>query len=107
MKIIKIKFNGGRRYSLSADIVAFNRTRCYAEKDNYERDSIEWEREYRYCIEEDSELEDWLFNNMSWSDIEHHVTELPRDEEELELDHMFNFGLFDFEITNQPLSTLK
>jgi len=76
----KVNIIIGRRegqYSIPANIIAENRTVYYARNDGFERGGEEWADEYDFVINDDYLLEDWMFNNMDWSDIKPHATKLP------------------------------
>jgi len=67
-KYIRVIFKNGEKYDISSDVIATNRTNYYAQVDGYEKDSSEWVKEFEYSLEE-SELLDWVKNNMNWSDL--------------------------------------
>ncbi len=80
MQVLQIKFPNGERFNIPAGIVAKSRTEHYAESDGFERDSDEWNEEMEQSMEE-SELRDWLFNNMDWKDVKDHaVKAAPADD---------------------------
>jgi len=64
MKKVKIKLQDGRTYSIDATKVAENRAKHYAD----DPDSS-YESEYKYTLENEDELTDWLFNNMNWYEL--------------------------------------
>ncbi len=67
-------------YEVPAKYIAENRADYYACKvDGYEKGSKEWQEEYEYSFD-DSELNDWYFNNMDFEDIEQYATKLDRYE---------------------------
>lgn len=65
MKKIIFELGDGRTYSVLADMVARDRATYYAEKDK----STTFEEEYNYTMSSDSELLDWVVNNMNWYDL--------------------------------------
>lgn len=69
---IIIKFEEGDVYAVPVRIVALDRTKYYAERDGFKEGSSEWVDEYNYS-KDDSEVVDWMFNNMDWRDLEPHA----------------------------------
>lgn len=72
-KTIEITFSNGDIFELPAEIVALDRTNHYSSEDGFEKDSEEWDNMMEESMN-DFELEDWLGNNMNWSDIENDGT---------------------------------
>ena len=70
-------------YNIPVDVIAENRTLYYAEVDGFERDSKEWDEEYKISLDP-VEVVDWAKNNMDWSDVGPHaihvVNKIDRDE---------------------------
>lgn len=62
MKIVKIKSDCGRVFSINAMEVAKDRATYYSQRDS----DTSYEEELVYTHSEDSELTEWLFNNMNW-----------------------------------------
>lgn len=56
------------QYELLAETVALDRTRYYAKREGFERNSDEWAQEMNYSMDSDYELIDWLLNNSDWED---------------------------------------
>jgi hypothetical protein len=88
-KFIKIRFSNGEVYEIPADFIASERTNYYAtEVDGFTKDSAEWFEEYEFSLNNNYELEDWLTNNMNWSDIKDQAV-LIKDETDYNYDDEF------------------
>ena len=68
-KFIRISFSNGEKWDVPARIVAEERATYYSDIDGNPKNSPQWKEEYEYSLSEDFELEDWLNNNMNWSDV--------------------------------------
>lgn len=76
--IVVIKFTNGDVFHIDAAIVANDRTEYYMQVDGItDRNSKEWAEEMQQSMKE-SELYDWIQNNMNWSDIEPYAQLQPR-----------------------------
>ncbi len=87
MKYIKIKFSNGDRFSIPSGVVANSRAKYYADHDEGELtddNKDAWNEvfydEAKLTLEDDSELLDWLWNNMDWKDVKDRAEKL-QDEE--------------------------
>lgn len=69
MKVIRINTPSGQ-YQVDLKTVAEDRTEYYSEKDNFEKDSIEWVEGVNYVLGHTFEGIDWLINNSDWEDWE-------------------------------------
>ena len=87
MKIIKITLPNQEVYELNPYMVAYDRTKYYANSDGFIRGSREWDEEFEVSME-NRELTDWLGNNMNWEDIKPYVkrVEEKKDYQKLFLD---------------------
>ena len=86
MKVIDIKFPNGAIFQIPAEVVAKARTSYYADQDGFLEDSKEWFDEFDLSLS-DSELYDWLQNNMDWKDISNMAVQInPPD---VDYDKMF------------------
>ena len=65
-KFIHITTQNGYVYRVPAEVVADDRARYYAEKDE---DPNVYKEEYDYTLESDFELSDWFSGNMNWEDV--------------------------------------
>lgn len=78
-----MKFKNGETWRFPALIVARSRALYYAEADTGETRGTEHDRVYReefdYTMSDDSELHDWLHNNMNWSDVEDYAVLVPKE----------------------------
>jgi hypothetical protein len=83
MKRIHITFKNGETWQFPALYVARDRALYYAEQDTGETRGAEYDRvyqeEYTYALGDDSELLDWLHNNMNWSDVQPFAALVPKD----------------------------
>lgn len=61
-KVIQIKTDCNRMFNVDASEIAENRSRYYSERD----DDTTYQEEYDYIINDDSEMIDWMQNNMDW-----------------------------------------
>jgi hypothetical protein len=87
-KFIKIRFSNGEVYEIPAEVIALERTNYYTTADGVAKDSAEWFEEYKFSLEDNYELEDWLTNNMNWSDIKDQAV-LIKDETDYNYDDEF------------------
>lgn len=62
-KRVKLFLQDGRVFSVSAHVIAHDRATYYAKKDP------ETTYAYEYAAVDNSELRDWLLNNMDWWDL--------------------------------------
>lgn len=75
------------QYEVDARRIADSRAIYYADADHgvEKRDTDEWRdtyaAEYKYTMENTSELFDWAFNNMDWSDVAHEAKRVKQAEE--------------------------
>lgn len=61
-KKIILKTQSNRTFQIDAHEVIHNRSKYYADRDP---DTI-YDEEYEYLLDDESEVFDWLFNNMDW-----------------------------------------
>ncbi len=69
MKVITINTPKGQ-YQVNLETVAEDRAEYYSEKDDFSRDSMEWNEEVDYILGDTFEGIDWLINNSDWEDWE-------------------------------------
>ena len=67
--VLLITMADGRKYTLSPAIVATDRASYYSSKGE------DFEGVYQEGINDLVELQDWLLNNMDWTDVEFFVQE--------------------------------
>lgn len=65
MKYIYVEFNENEIWKFPASIVADNRAKYYSERDK----DTTYEEEYEFTMSDESELIDWMMNNMDWCDV--------------------------------------
>jgi len=76
MKYVKVLFSNGEKFRIPATTIAYDRARYYAHRDNPNSTVTdpEWTKTYndekKYTLDDDSELLDWLWNNMNWEDVQ-------------------------------------
>ncbi|HPI81815.1 MAG TPA: hypothetical protein PK122_01080 [Candidatus Paceibacterota bacterium] len=87
-KSIKIQFPNGDIFFVPSQVIAENRANYYSSVDGYEIGSNEWLEEVDYALNSEYEIEDWLRNNMNWSDLEPYAT---REEEYEDIDYEEDF----------------
>ena len=78
-KEVIVKMSDGTRWRIPTNVIAFNRTAYYSIKDGFTLDSEMWKNEYKASMDE-SELLDWLQNNMNWEDVSAYATVMPNRE---------------------------
>ena len=67
MKVILINTPKGQ-YHLPLILIAEDRANYYAcERREYEKNSLEWQEEVDYVMEDNFEGIDWLINNTNWN----------------------------------------
>lgn len=79
-KILKIRFSNGELFTVPARIIAENRAEYYSSIDGYDKGSNEWEAEVQNALNDEFILQDWIGNDMDWSDIEPYVQKLDDEE---------------------------
>jgi len=84
-------------YSLEVMRVAEDRAEHYSEVDSFSRDSIEWNEEVNYLLEDGSECIDWVVNNTDFEDWEPVLTKV--SDEVKTQDEFFWFDVENFMIT--------
>ncbi len=77
-KKIIIEFTNGDKFELLASVIALNRVKYYAEREDFLEGSDEWNNELKESMKDD-ELYDWIGNNIDWSDIKNDVTKIESD----------------------------
>jgi len=87
-KSVKIIFPNGDIFYVPARVIAENRADYYSTVDGYEIGSNEWQSEVDLGINSEFEIEDWMRNNMNWSDLEPYAT---KEEEYDEMDYDDNY----------------
>ncbi len=77
MKFVVVRFSNDDRFKIPATTIAHDRALYYADRDNPNggtEPSSEWTKTYneerKYTLDDDSELLDWLWNNMNWADVQ-------------------------------------
>lgn len=70
---VLIEFSDGAVFSIPVKAVALNRSEYYAKKQGLSVDEV-MEKDTIPLFECEYEIEDWLENNMNWSDIKPHLT---------------------------------
>jgi hypothetical protein len=85
---IKIRFPNGEIFYISGIVIAESRANYYSDIDDYEIGSSEWDAEVQFALNSEFELEDWMRNNMNWSDIEPHARK-EEAEEEIDYDSLY------------------
>lgn len=75
MRIVSIKFPNGDCFEVPAEVIATARTLYYSSVDGFEKDSKDWNDEFKSSMEH-YELYDWVGNNMDWEDIAPHATKV-------------------------------
>jgi len=68
-KYIRVSFSNGEKWDIPARIVAEDRATYYSESGGFQKNSPQWQEEYQNSLDDDYDLEDWLNNNMNWSDV--------------------------------------
>ena len=68
-KVMHITFRNGESFDLPCQVIAESRARYYAVKDP----DTTYEAELAYTLSSDSELRDWVFNNMNVKDFAGHL----------------------------------
>lgn len=75
---LHVTMEDGSIWAVSADIIAVNRARYFAEQEAKSGgdygDALN--REFDYTIADDYELMDWAANNMNWSDVASHAVQV-------------------------------
>jgi len=79
-RCVKIIFPNGDIFYVPAQFISENRADYYSTVDGYEIGSNDWQAEVDFALNSDFEIEDWMRNNMNWSDLEPYATK----EEEFE-----------------------
>ena len=69
MKVITINTPKGQ-YQVDLKTVAEDRAEYYSEKDDFEKDSMEWNDEVDYILGHTFKGIDWLITNSDWEDWE-------------------------------------
>jgi enolase len=95
-KVIVINTPTGQ-YELPLLTVAEDRAEYYSEKDGFDRDSMEWQEEVDFVMDDSYEGIDWLMNNSDWEEWEELATKINDEVKVLEDD--FWTSSDDFEIT--------
>lgn len=78
-KFIQITSKQGYVYKIPAEIVAADRAKYYAEKDE---DPNVYKEEYEHTLESDYELSDWFSGNLNWEDVSEHAILLSTPEKD-------------------------
>lgn len=76
-KYVKVLFSNGEKFRIPATTIAHDRAMYYASRDHPNggtEDNPEWTKTYnderKYTLDDNSELLDWLWNNMNWEDVQ-------------------------------------
>ncbi len=72
MKYIRVEMPDFSKWDIPADFVAKARAKYYADKEstnNFKTWNKVYSEEYKYTMEDDYELTDWLACNMNWKDV--------------------------------------
>jgi hypothetical protein len=78
-----VSFSDGKIFDISAELIARVRAEYYVSKDIEKGDiksedkDIEIEREVKFALDDEYEVEDWAFNNMNWDDLKDAAKEAP------------------------------
>lgn len=90
-KVIRVEMPDDTVWDIPARIVAIDRAKYYAEKDT----DTTYDDEYRYAMSKDGETDliDWLENNMDWFDVESEASEVAQHRTNNEIDRIRNEGL--------------
>ena len=96
MKVITINTPKGQ-YQLDLKTVAEDRAEYYSEKDDFERDSMEWNEEVDYVLGDTFEGIDWLINNSDWDDWEPILKKSSDDVHTTDEDFWFDSDNFEIE----------
>jgi hypothetical protein len=83
MKYLHMTFENGETWQFPAYLVARERAHYYAESDTGETRGAEYDRvrqeEFDITMNDDSELLDYLHNNMEWSQVKDYAVLVPKD----------------------------
>jgi hypothetical protein len=77
---LKIQFANGEIFYVPTRIIAENRANSYCSIDGYDEGSSEWEAEVEFAMDSEFEIEDWVKNNMNWSDLEPYARKADPDD---------------------------
>lgn len=94
MKVIVINTPNGQ-YSLPLLKVAEDRAEYYADNDGFEVDSMEWDDEIDFIMEDDFEGIDWLINNTNFEDWEPVLTKISDEIKTYDEDFWFDSDNFE------------
>ena len=98
IKNIIVGFSDRTYWSFPAHIVADARAKYFAEVDSArgdgEYDEV-YKQEYDYTISDESELKDWMMNNMNWEDVKDFATQIKS--EDFDYEKEWNSVSIDFE----------
>lgn len=75
MSSLKIKFPNSEIFQVPLDVIAYERTKYYAQIDGFQEGSPEWIAEYKFSMLK-SEIYDWIQNNMDWVDVKEFATKV-------------------------------
>jgi len=77
MKYVKVLFSNGDKFRIPFTTIAHDRAMYYASRDHPNggtKDNPEWTETYNneraYTLGDESEILDWLWNNMNWEDVQ-------------------------------------
>ena len=92
MKVITINTPEGQ-YQINLQTVAEDRAEYYSERDEFERDSMEWKDEIDYVLGDTFEGIDWIINNSDWEDWEPIAKKVSDDIKTVDEDFWFDFEI--------------
>lgn len=72
MKQLYLTFRNGAVKAIPAYVIARDRALYFSEND----ETTTYQEEYDFTMENDSEIEDWFFNNMDWKDVEKYAKDV-------------------------------
>lgn len=83
MKYLQVTMENGDVFEIQAHVIAVDRACYYATKEEGEQEtearSAIYHSEYNYTIQEDTELVDWVKNNMNWEDVSQYARKIEKN----------------------------
>ncbi|KKN60230.1 hypothetical protein LCGC14_0534290 [marine sediment metagenome] len=74
-KYLRVTMPDGSTWHVPADLIANDRAHYYATKENGQET---YDEEYKFTLEDNTELIDWAINNMNWADVKEFAFLVPR-----------------------------
>jgi len=90
LKQLRVTFSDGVSYHIPVDVIARSRASYYAEKDTKMKCGEEYDKvfkeEFDFTMSDNSEIIDWAFNNMNWSNVKSCATVTTPDNKRVNYD---------------------